>query len=577
MGLLAELDSVSDAELHALVWDAGSLDLYLHSSEAGQLEAWVAIQAWAWQDTASETRGQYARIFVLAISRRWGKTALCLWWLAWLAWYLPPLIGRPVRLRYTSALQISIDTIVGEVLDDVFRHAPAHRRPTYYGKRGPLPPGLYFPNGSRIAMAGLDKNPKALRGQGSDGDVVSEAAFVTDLEETISAVLYSQYQGRPWARMLLESSAPDRLHTAWETVFVPDAQLRAAYFTATIEHNPMLLDSEREEFIRAAGGRDSARCRREYFNEIVPDEQTQTFPEARAHHVYATRDEWQAPQHRLTITAQDPGFRDLYALLFATYDHALGALVIEDCWTRSNASTEHAAAVIAAREYDLWGTWPAHEMQRIPLHDMLDSSGRVVQLGWTSLLAGDRCARHAEELHRLAQIDTAQRPTSPETWPFPHYRELHDYDGAVTYWDTSSGRYEVGPTNRVSDVKPELEHDLRTLYGLGFEATTKEQLRTMVWLVRTWLSEGRIRFLPRAQLAYDHVRACSWNERRDRFDRHEGGYGHYDIAAALVYLVRRANERFQTINPVPPKRVLVGPDVAPAADSGEHDEHEGMW
>lgn len=556
-----DLGQFSDEELHRSIWASGALDYYLHTSDRGQQEVWALLMAWFAQDSSKEMRGQFARIFVLAISRRWGKTALCLFWLAFLAHFLPPIIGRPVKLRYTTALQQSIDTIVGEVIDDVFRYAPAEFKPTYYGKRGTKPAGLYFPNGSRIAMAGLDIHPKALRGQASDGDVVSEAGFVNGLEETVAAVLYQQYQGRPWARMILESSAPDKLHTAWEVVFMPDAKVRDAFFTATIFDNPMLAVEERDEFIRATGGMDAPRTRREYLNEIIADPELQTFPELGQQHMFEPGD-WVRPVHCIALSGYDPGHRHLFAQLFAVYDHTLGAIVIEDCWAEANASTEKVAAVTAAREWDLWGTWPPAKMQRIPLHDTLDSSGRVLQLGWISLLADDRCAMHAEKLHELAQIDAKKRPEDPSSWPYPHYRRNNDYEG-LSFWDKNQERFRPNPIGRVSDIKPELIHDLITMFGLHVEPTTKDELRVMVWVVRSWLGRGRIRFTKRAQLAFDHVKACMWNDQRDKFAEHEGKvYGHFDLAADLVYLVRYVEQKFENINPEPPeyRGGYLGPD-----------------
>lgn len=542
---------LSDAELHALCWERGDLDVYLHSS---QLALWQRFWPWWTQDSASETRGQYARVFVLEVSRRWGKSAFCLFALTRMAVLLPAAIGRPAKLRYTTALQHSIDTIVGEVLRDVFRHAPPSMQPTYHGKRGTRPAGLYFPEygpaqGTVIAMAGLDKNPHALRGQGCDGDAVSEGGFVAGLEEMISAVLYAQYQGRPWARMIIESSAPDVEQTAWERVFLPDAKLRGAHFSATIDDNPMLGDKEREEFIRAAGGRGSIRCEREYYNVIAADPQLKTFPELGEQHML---DAYELPKHCLAFTALDPGHTHLFAVLFGVYDPARGALVILDAWAENNASTERVAAVVAAREWDLFQTWPGPELARIPLRDVVDDSGRVVQAGWETLLAGDRCVRHAAALHRMANTPSRERPDERPLW-----RAGHDYDGQLSWYDHAEKRFKTNPAGRVSDIDPQMIHDMAVSYGLLIHPTTKADLRdTMVWLVRQWLSRGRVLFTERAQLAYDHVKACRWDKNRNKFDEHDV-YGHFDLAAALVYLVRYV-DMFTNINPEPPQYLGTG-------------------
>jgi hypothetical protein len=557
-------------DLHELCWVAGDFTPYLHSSKRGQLQLWEKFWPWFALDSADEQLrwdkqvppgfAVAARVYCLKISRRWGKTAFSVWILTRIIQLLRGLLGRPVKVRYTTALQQSIDTIVGEVLPDVFRFAPPSMQPQYHGKRGTKPAGLYFPEygpagGSFIQMAGLDKNKNALRGQGCDGDVVSEAAFIEGLEAMIGDVLYAQYQGRPWARMILESSAPDREATAWEMTYLPDAALRGAVFEATIDDNPLLDERQKEEFISAAGGRTSARCKREYLNITSVDPTLQTFPELTEAYKLA---EYTRPKHCLPFTSLDPGHRDMFAILFAVYDCARAAIVIEDCWARSNASTEKVAAVVAAREYDLWGYWPSEKMARIPLRDTLDSSGRVIHLGWQSLLADDRCARHAEKLHELAAKSSRERPDDPSNWPYPHYRRSNDYEpGMLSYYDHGEQRFKIG-AKRVSDINPQLINDLLLGYGLNVSATTKDDLKdTMVWNTRSkWIGRGRLLFTPRAELAYKHMSACIWNAQRTEFDHHKV-YSHYDLAADGVYLTRYV-DTFANVNPEPPAHLGAG-------------------
>jgi hypothetical protein len=569
-------------DLHAQCWAEGRLEPYLHSSERGQVQAWERMWQWYQLDPAAEQAkwSQYSdqvssRIFCLEVSRRWGKSALCLWWLTRLAILLPHVLSRPAYLRFTTMFQHSIDTIVGRVMNDVYRYAPESCTPTYHGKRGVLPAGLYFPKygpaaGSCIALAGLEVNPKALRGQDSDGDVVSEAGFIADLEEQIGGVLYAQYQGRPWARMVLESSAPDVLHSSWELRYLPDGKMRGAHFSAVIDDNPLLSEAEKAEFVSAAGGRGNAVCEREYYNVISADATLKVFPEVSEAHVL---DSYEQPRHALAFTALDPGFRDMFAVLFAVYDNARGALVVLDCWARSNASTEQVAAVIAAREYDLWGMWPSAKLSRIPLRDVLDDSGRVLQLGWHSLLAGDRCARHADRLHELAGKPDRERPENPASWPHSRYRKTHAFDGMLCHYDHAQGRFDFG-VRRVCDVAPQLIHDLSTSYGLSCHTTTKDDLKdTMVWNTRSkWLSRGRLLFTQRARAAYDHINAAVWNEQRTQFDRHPV-YSHFDLAAGAVYLTRYVDMHVN-INPEPPPNLGVGgPDWVPAWQPTDDSSH----
>jgi hypothetical protein len=45
---------LSDADLHAALWEAGELEHYLHSSARGQVQAWERMWQWYLLDPAAE-------------------------------------------------------------------------------------------------------------------------------------------------------------------------------------------------------------------------------------------------------------------------------------------------------------------------------------------------------------------------------------------------------------------------------------------------------------------------------------------------------------------------------------------
>lgn len=92
-----------------------------------------------------------------------------------------------------------------------------------------------------------------------------------------------------------------------------------------------------------------------------------------------------------------------------------------------------------------------------------------------------------------------------------------------------------------------LVQDLGTIYGLHFAPTSKDDLHAMVNKVRIWFATNRIEIHPRCTQLISALLAGIWNSTRKEFDRSEA-HGHYDLIAALVYLIRNVPE---TENPVP--------------------------
>lgn len=531
---IVDATELTNEQLYHLAWRGGDLSCLMHS---GQLRMRDQIHTWRMVDQTKDrnrTAGSMPRLFAVEGGKRFGKTTGLLWILHEFGHWYAAKHGRGAWMRFTSAFHKNIKEIVGVVVPEAFRTAPDDCKPQYFGARGILPAGLYYPEdgpmmGARIALAGLDMNPDALRGQANDIDVISESAFVEQLEYTIRNVIYHQYQGRPWARAVCETSAPRDRDTDWEMKILPDCKKRGAIFTATIEDNDRLSRDEKDEFISAAGGRGALDCEREYFNLIAGDPSKQIFPEFKAEaHVRDVP----IPKHCMAMTIADPGQVDQFALLFGVLDFDSDLLIIQDSWSESNAGSMKVAAVIAAREFDLWGTWPHPRFKRLDLESTEET------LGWHDLLQGDRCEGLAEKLYLMAQTPRERRPDYES---FPGKWVTTDLPDRLTYWDPDHNEHRSNPYVRVSDVDKQLIRDIDDHYGLEFSATTKVELVTMVRNARNRMGEGRVVFLPNAGPVIDHVRAGRWPEgHRRSFDRH-AIYGHFDCCATYTYMARRAD------------------------------------
>jgi hypothetical protein len=228
-------------------------------------------------------------------------------------------------------------------------------------------------------LVGLDVDPDGLRGRGLDFIVISEAGFVRGLKSTVLSVLYPQLQGRPHARILLESSAPKDPRADFDETFIPDAKLRKAYCFRTIEDNPLLSRNEKDEFIAAAGGKGAPECDREYFGLRVRDLESTVVPEFDVdEHVR----EVPTPQFADCYVSLDPGFKDLCAVLFGYWDFENARLVVQRDWAELNASAATIAEAITQIEGELWSglqRWTGKEFKPNPYLRVSDTDPRLMQ------------------------------------------------------------------------------------------------------------------------------------------------------------------------------------------------------
>lgn len=366
---MAALAELSDSDLYAALWRAGDLSWLLH---ADQLRVYTQYRAWALKPPAN-TNGQLARVFVMAIARRWGKTWLCL-----LLKFEDCLREPGSGHTYATAFAKDISDILIPLARQISETAPPDCRPEFRVSKQGETGGFYFANGSSIKLVGLDKNPDGLRGRASDGVVISEAAFVTSLKHAVRDVLYPQLQGRPAARIILESSAPEDPETDFDETFLPDAKIRGAFVERTIDDNPILPEDEREEFIRAAGGRGSPTCEREYYNARVRDGSRVVIPEFDPlRHVKPVT----LPDYADAYVGLDPGVRDLCALIFGFWDFKRAKLCIQADWAERNAGTPLVAQVIKDTEAALWPNltaWNGREFRRQPYLRVADTDLRLL-------------------------------------------------------------------------------------------------------------------------------------------------------------------------------------------------------
>lgn len=359
----------------AVLWRLGRLEFLLHSDQKR-----VYRHYRAWETRAIETRkaglklaGTYPRVYTFKCSRRWGKDYLSL-----LVRIEDGLRKKKQILTYATAYAKDISSILLPLFEQLTATCPPDLKPIFRLSYQGVEAGLYFKNGSVIRLVGIDSNINGLRGRWSDGVTISEASFVDHLQEAVVTILTPQLQGRPSATIMLNSTPSKKPGHAFMQNFVPDCEENERFAKATILDNPLLSDAEKEEFIEAAGGRESEECRREYFVENIRSESTVVLPEFNPIlHVAALP----RPKYAVGYTIVDPGIRDHTAILCCYYDFERAQLVVCADWSKPGANTLEVATAlkeVEARAFAGLNFWRDTKFVANPLSRYSDTDARVI-------------------------------------------------------------------------------------------------------------------------------------------------------------------------------------------------------
>lgn len=93
------------------------------------------------------------------------------------------------------------------------------------------------------------------------------------------------------------------------------------------------------------------------------------------------------------------------------------------------------------------------------------------------------------------------------------------------------------PYKRVCDNEQVIIQDMRQLHNYAVEATEKDNLQAAVNDARIKLASKQVIISPECKKLLFQVNTGLWNKARTKFAKQKKG-GHYDLVAALVYLIR---------------------------------------
>ncbi len=92
--------------------------------------------------------------------------------------------------------------------------------------------------------------------------------------------------------------------------------------------------------------------------------------------------------------------------------------------------------------------------------------------------------------------------------------------------------------------------DFQAMHGFQMLPALKDNLHAAVNRVDVWLVHGRIKFNPRVKKLIQEMFGATWDSTRKRFKR--AAEHHYDLLAALIYMVRHVDEFHNPFTPEHP-------------------------
>ena len=344
----------------------GDLSVYLHF---GQEEARKLFYA------------SPARVFVMNMSRRWGKS-----WMA-CAIAIESALRKPgAQIRYATPTAKMARNIVEPHFKALLQKAPAECQPVYRRQQSVWE----FPNGSEVHVAGCDAGgAERLRGVSTDLGIVDEAGFVQDnLESVVHDILLPQTLTTDGKILLI--STPPRTPAHPFFTYCERAEGHKAYLKATIFDAPHITPQMVEEYCRESGGANSTTWRREYLAEFVTDEHLSVIPEF-APLADEICIETKRPPRFETYVSLDVGFYDMAFCVFAHLDFRHGRLVIEDEVVMNRSTSEQINEKIEAKQKALWGDKrPLQRVVDAPAITIADMSAKGSI--WTASRKDDKMA-----------------------------------------------------------------------------------------------------------------------------------------------------------------------------------------
>lgn len=293
--------------------------------EALTFESWSRGEiSWKLRPEQREVKAQIEEsgkeLVVGNISRRFGKSFILV------TISLERAIKNKENIRYGAAFKEDLTEFILPAFELILEDCPPSLRPRYIESKKVW----LFPNGSRIKLIGLDKNPNGLRGNALAMIIIDEAGFVARLMYVYTSVVIPATMKQKNIKILIFSTPPESPgHYFVKLITKAKTSPNGLYLEMDIDTISDLTPEERKRVLDEVGGEDSITAQREFFCKIVIDETRAVAPKFdEAVHIKAYE-----PEHVAWNVFGDTGAKDKTVFLKVGYDHETGAVVFREEYT----------------------------------------------------------------------------------------------------------------------------------------------------------------------------------------------------------------------------------------------------
>lgn len=430
---------------------------------------------------------------LILCTRRWGKTdAAC-------TWIIEQAIKNPGSVcRFIGPTKKHLRDFVKPAFERITKDSPIATCPKYDSVNG-----LYrLPNGSVIILGSCDTMDDANANVGTDcvAAVCDEFGLVrSDIAaHIIKSVLIPQFATKPDGRILVATSAP---HTPAHYVaqeLMPTCVRNGAFIMQTIDIVPHISDEMKKKIIDEAGGPKSTVVRREFYCEMVTDDEFAVIPEFNSSSESSIVVESQPALRYDRYVSADFGFNDFTFVVFAHYDFDRAKVVIEDELVFQCKSSVQVGLTVIAKELELW-------------------------CGATGIMKA------------LDNFDI-----------------MTQYNEAAEFIKVTAKKY-GRPKNlvkRIAETQPQMIADIQVGAGCTFVPVNKYDRQAQINKFRRIVLERRIEIHPRCVNLINHLKYAVWNSSKTGLDRVDG-FGHFDGVPAAYYLTNHINYNRNPLMPLP--------------------------
>jgi hypothetical protein len=309
--------------------------------------------------------------------------------------------------------------------------------------------------------------------------IIDESAFISNLKYLYTSIIIPATANRKF-KLIFPSTPPEDTEHYWLEL-VKLAQETNTYIVKTIEDNSSLPEEERERLLKAVGGRDSITAKREFFCQIVRDEETTVIPEYSSSCLTSIT----LPEYFNAQTTIDfGGSMDKYGIILHTYDYwNKKMLILESKLVQQNTPTQEIKRIVLELETKWYGDKRVDRVADCPEQVRIDMSvaglsTRAPEKGKDSMKAnilGIRQAFYNEyiqinknyNLDLEVTLELAQWKDNKEDFKRTERLGHCDLIAALAYAFREHNKGNPFPTWHQSNIRP--------VYGKGYSTRQNKQ------------------------------------------------------------------------------------------------------